>query len=271
MYDIIVVGGGPAGLSAAISARQRGNSVAVISNDKTKSGLYKARLVENYPGFPGISGAELLNKLSAHAADAGAELLSGQVNTVFPYGGAFQVGFDNDILESKSVILATGVVQTSLFPGEEELLGRGVSYCATCDGRLYKGKRICVVCLSHDADKEADYLESIGCEVVRTGSKDIVIRGENRVSSVVVDGEVIDCAGVFILRHAIAPHLLLAGLETEDGYIKAAPSGETNIAGVFAAGDCVGDPLQIAKAVGQGQLAALSASDHIYKKGIRIE
>jgi len=263
MTDIIVVGGGPAGLSAAITARQRNHSVTVISNDSAGSGLYKAPLIDNYPGLPGISGPELLGKLTAHAQDAGAALITGKVSAILPTGGMFQVGYDAEIASSLSVILATGVAQTALFPGEEELLGRGVSYCATCDGMLFRGKRICVACLSPEAEKEAEYLSAIGCEVIKLQTRKIRINGENRVASVTADGENIECAGVFILRQAIAPHLLLPGLQTEDGHISAGAMAGTNIPGVFAAGDCAGKPYQIAKAAGQGLVAALSASEYI--------
>jgi len=263
MQDTIIVGGGPAGLSAAITARQRGMSATVVSNDASKSGLYKAREIGNYPGLPGISGPELLDKLAGHAAIAGATLITGKVNAVLPAEGAFHVGFGAEILTSKSLILATGVAQTGLFPGEEELLGSGVSYCATCDGMLYRGKRVCVACLAPDADEEAEYLSSIGCDVVKLKTKNLVIRGEGRVTSVVADGDEIECDGVFVLRRAVAPHLLVPGLETENGHVKASASAATNVPGVFAAGDCVGAPYQVAKAVGEGLVAALSASEYI--------
>ena len=259
MLDIIVVGGGPAGLSAAISARQRDKNVTVISNDGTQSGLFKAHEITNYPGFPKISGAELLRTLTDHALGMGATILTGRVSTILPVGDMFNVGYGTEILASRSIVLATGVNQTSLFPGEAELLGKGVSYCATCDGMLFRKKRVCVVCLSPEAEEEAGFLESIGCDVVRVKTKKVAVYGENRVTSILADGEVIECEGVFILRRAVAPHLMLADLKTEDGHISAGPSGETNIPGVYAAGDCTGAPYQIAKAVGQGQGAAMSA------------
>jgi len=266
MLDIIVVGGGPAGLSAAITARQRDLDVAVITNDSTKSGLYKAPEVGNYPGLPGISGQELLQRLTDHASAVGAKLFIGRVSTILPSGNTFGVGYGSDILTSSSVILATGISQTSSFPGEAELLGRGVSYCATCDGMLYRGKRVCVICLTPEAFDEAKYLESIGCDVVRIENRRIEINGDKQVTSVTVDGEEIICEGVFILRHTIAPNSLLTNLKTDKGHIRVSLSGETSISGVFAAGDCTGAPYQIAKAVGQGQVAVLSASDYIRKR-----
>ena len=263
MFDILIIGGGPAGLSAAITARQRGNSVAVVSNDSATSPLFKAKEIGNYPGFPGISGPELLGKLYAHAKQAGAEMITGRVSTIMPAGGEFHVGYEAEILTAKSLILATGVSQSSVFPGEEEFLGRGVSYCSTCDGMLFRGKKVCVVCLTAEAVEEAEYLASIGCEVVRLDTKKISINGDKRVVSVTADGKIIECDGVFVLRHAIAPNMLIAGLEMEDRHIRVGPSGETSVRGVFAAGDCTGAPYQIAKATGQGLIAALSASEYI--------
>ena len=270
MFDTIIIGGGPAGLSAAITARQRGLAVAIITNDSRFSGLYKAPEVRNYPGFPEISGAELLNKLTAHALDAGAGLHIGRVSVISTSGGMFYVGYGNEILESKTLVLTVGVMQSSMFPGEEKLLGRGVSYCTTCDGMLYRGKRVCVFCLTPEAGAEAEYLTSIGCDVVRFGfdvkNRDISINGDERVSSVTVDGVETDCDGVFIIRKTIAPNLLLQGLSMQSGHIVANNMGETNIAGVFAAGDCIGPPYQIAKATGEGQKAALAADEYINRK-----
>ena len=261
--DIIIIGGGPAGLSAAITARQRDMTVAVITNDRAQSGLYKAREIGNYPGLPAISGKELSDRLTQHAQDAGTEFIAGQVNVIVPAGESVNVGVGTDIYAARSVILATGIAQASLFPGEEELLGRGVSYCATCDGMFFRGKKVCVICLKPDAEEEADHLASIGCDVIRMTTQNIAIKGETHVTSIVADGEEISCDGIFILRKTIAPNLMLPGLETENGHIRAGKSGETNIRGVFAAGDCIGTPYQISKAAGEGQVAALSAAEYI--------
>ncbi|NLT13559.1 MAG: FAD-dependent oxidoreductase [Clostridiales bacterium] len=263
MYDIIVIGNGPAGLSAAITARMREKSVVVVSNSSAGSGLYKAAEVGNYPGLPGISGAALSGKMADHAAAMGAELITGRVTTVLPVGKDINVGYGSEILTGKSLILATGIVQAAVFPGEKELLGSGVSYCATCDGMLYRGKKVVVVCLSPDAEEEADFLSSIGCDVTKLKTKNIKVNGTDRVASVTADGEDIPCDGVFILRQTIAPASLIPGLETEKNHIRVDRSMKTNIPGVFAAGDCTGTPYQIAKAAGEGQVAVLSAVEYL--------
>jgi thioredoxin reductase (NADPH) len=263
MYDIIIIGGGPAGLSAAITARARGKNVAVLSNIRTESGFYKAREIDNYPGFPGISGAKLSGEMTAHAQGAGAKLITARALAAVRAGGGVSVSYGSDVLAGGALILATGVEQVSLFPGERELLGRGVSYCATCDGMFFRGKRVCVWGTVAEADSEAAYLASIGCEVTRTGARKLEILGEGRVEGVRADGEEIACDGVFIFRPTIAASALLPGLETEKGVIRVDSAMRTNLPGVFAAGDCVGAPYQIAKAAGEGQVAALSAAAYI--------
>lgn len=263
MFDIIIIGSGPAGLSAAITARMREKSVAVISNSSAASGLAKAVEVGNYPGLPGVSGAELSGKMLLHAEGMGAELITGRVTTILPMGKEINVGYGSEIVAGKTLILATGIVQTSVFPGEAELLGRGVSYCATCDGMLYRGKKVCVVCLSADAEEEADFLASIGCDVTRLKTKKITVNGTDKVTSITADGEEIQCDGVFILRQTIAPSSLLSGLDTEKGHIKVDRAMKTNLPGVFAAGDCTGTPYQVAKAAGEGQVAVLSAVEYL--------
>ena len=265
MLDAVIIGSGPAGLSAAINIRQRTLKALVVSLDRTSSGLYKASMIDNYPGIPTVSGAALSDKLTAHAIESGAEFVSGRITSILPSDGTFCLGYGESVVTSRCIIMATGVAQTSLFPGEERLLGNGVSYCATCDGMLFKGKRICAVCLSPDSDEEVDYLTSIGCDVIRIDTKKIVINGDTNLKSVTADGEEIACAGVFIFRQAVAPHLLLPELNIEAGHIHISPKGETNIPGVFAAGDCTGTPYQIAKAVGQGQIAALSAAQYLLR------
>jgi thioredoxin reductase (NADPH) len=254
-------------MSAAITARQRDKRVTVMSNDAAGSGLYKAAEVRNYPGLPNISGAKLLAGFTAQAVSMGAVVARERVSVVLPVGGAVSVNSSGGVTSAGAVVLAIGVAQTTVFPGELELLGRGVSYCATCDGMFFRKKRVCVIMQSADAESEAAYLESIGCEVVRltprTGSASV--NGGGRVESVTVDGATVECAGVFILRDTVLPSALAAGIALSDGCIGTDHAMRTSLPGVFAAGDCTGTPYQIAKAVGQGQIAALSAVEYIDK------
>lgn len=265
MYDIIIIGSGPAGLSAAITARSRGKSVAVISNDSSGSGLFKAPVIDNYPGLPRISGAELSKRMIDHAISSGAEIITGRITSALKSKSGISVAYGNDMATAKAVIITVGVIQSSVFPGESELLGQGVSYCATCDGMLYRGKKVVVLSLSPEAHEESDYLRSIGCEVTELTTKKVVINGVDKLESITADSKIIQCDAVFILRPSVSPTALLPGLETENGHIKISQNYMTSVEGVFAAGDCIGTPYQIAKAVGEGQLAAFSAIEFIDK------
>ena len=278
MTDIIVIGGGPAGLSAAINARVRGKSVLVVSNPISENPLYKAPVMDNYPGMPNISGADYLQKLEDHAKESGARFRPGHVLTVAPMGERFFVSIGSDFEETRSVILAIGAQRGAKFPGEEEFLGRGVSWCATCDGMLYRGKDVVVIGLSHDSPAEANFLQEIGCKVTYVArrapeelnpeipvvlGKKLTVEGDTVVTAVRADESVIPCQGAFILRSAMAPNDLLPSLALENGYITVDRSMATNIPGVFACGDCTGLPLQAAKAVGEGLIAGQSAAEYL--------
>ena len=184
----------------------------------------------------------------------------------------------SEVYQGRTLVLAPGVVRQAKFPGEQEFLGRGVSYCATCDGMLYRGKNVTVVGRSKDAPHEANYLKSIGCNVTYVAPKEpegldeeirvvkagrVEVQGEQTVTALLADGEEIPCAGAFILREAVASTDLLPALETRNGAVVVDRGMATNLPGVFAAGDCTGAPLQIAKAVGEGHIAGLAASDYV--------
>jgi len=264
MTDVAVIGAGPAGLSAAINARARGKSVLVVGNPMEENPLFKAPVVDNYPGLPGVSGAELLRRLTDHARESGAELRHGRVLNATPMGNRFFISIGSAIEEAGALIIAIGAQRGVKLPGEEALLGKGVSYCATCDGMLYRGKSVCVIGLYDGAEKEAAYLEEIGCNVRYIPRRDAVqvkILGEENVSALEVSGKQYACSGVFILRSSISPVTFLPDLQLEDGHIKVDKNMQTSVPGIFAAGDCVGKPYQINKAAGDGQKAALLAAE----------
>ncbi len=261
-FDILIIGAGPAGISAALTARARGRSVCLISNAPETSALWRAHRIDNYPGLAGMSGAELLGAMSVGLNERDIRSVTGRVTGVMALGGQFMASVGQDVYTARSIILATGAAQTAAYPGETELLGRGVSYCATCDGMLYRGKRVAVIGLSAEAEGEADFLRSIGCEVEyfdRSRAKRYEITGVETVAALVADGVEYPVEAVFVLRDAIAAAVLVPGLSLSENHIAADRAMRTSIPGVFACGDCTGRPYQIAKAVGDGNIAALSA------------
>lgn len=267
VYDILILGAGPAGISAALTAKARGRSVMLLSNDPMESPLAKARQVDNYPGLTGVSGREMLSAMAEGLGDI--PLVRGRVQTVMPMGDTFMVGAGQDMYAARSLILATGMALAKPYPGETELLGKGVSYCATCDGMLYRGRPVAVIGLASDAEEEAQFLRSIGCEAEyfdKTRAKTYAIKGGDRVTALVADGVEYPVDGVFILRNTVASAVLLPGLTVENGHIAVDKSMATNIPGVFAAGDCTGRPYQVGKAVGEGNIAALSADTWLKEK-----
>lgn len=276
-YDIIILGSGPAGLAAAVAARGRDKSVLVIGNRWQDSPLAKAERVDNYLGLPGRTGLALLEEFYRHAENAGTEFAVGKALSLLAWNG-FSITAGSHVYQGKALILAPGVVRQAKYPGEAEYLGRGVSYCATCDGMLYRNRPVAVVGLAPDSPQEANYLHELGCQVtyvsphqpnelngnipyIKAGK--LAIRGEETVTALEADGALLLCNGVFILRRAVAPADLLPGLDMDDGVIRTDRKMATNIAGVFAAGDCTGGPLQVSKAVGEGHTAALSACEYL--------
>lgn len=262
--DVLIIGGGPAGLSAAVNVLSRGKTALVVSNPLEENPLWRSERVENYLGLPGRSGSELLRVFRAHAEAAGAEFLEGKVLNTAMAGDAWYVSVGSSVQEAGALILAAGVVRSRKFPGEAEFLGRGVSYCATCDGMFYRGKRTAVLGWTDSARREADFLREIGCQVLyydRPGSCEI--KGGSTVEQIVCGGRTAAVDGVFILRPAMAPMDLFPGLAAENGYVTVDRQMATNLPGVFAAGDCTGGPLQLSKAVGEGLIAGQSAAGWI--------
>ena len=280
-YDVVIVGAGPAGLSAAVNVQARGKSALVVGSDMRFSPLYKAERIDNHVGMAGLNGVAYLQTMTAHAVQSGAELVTGRVLNMMPMGSGFYLSVGNDVVQAGAVVLAGGVVRSAKLPGEAELLGKGVSYCATCDGMLYRGKTVAVLGYSADAPEEANHLQRIGCEVLyfpkhppmgldegmfSAPLKAPVIVGEEVVTAVKNDGVTYPVSAVFVHRLAVAPTDLLPELAVEGGYIQVNRQMETNVPGVYAAGDCTGAPLQISKAVGEGLIAGQAAADFAGKQ-----
>lgn len=262
-FDILIVGGGPAGISAALTACNRGKTVGIIKNPPETSNLHKAELIKNYPGMA-LSGKEMIERFTAQLRESGAEKISGKALSIMPIGKSIGVAVGNDFYESTSVIICTGINRRPLCGGETEFIGRGVSYCATCDGMLYKGKRVAVIGSGEEAEADAQFLRDIGCEVLTfSGKGKIEITGGMKADTLTVDGVEYKTDCIFILKETITAESLVSGIECIDGKIAVDRKQKTNIPGIFAAGDCTGAPYQLAKAVGEGNVAALSACGYI--------
>ena len=280
MTDIAIVGKGPAGWSCAMTARMRGLRAVVIAPSNDTGLLRSAERVDNYPGMPQTSGGEMLDAFRAQALALGAEERSGLVRQIMPMGESFMLLVENDVLEAKTVVLAMGAARPVLLPGEEEQLGRGVSYCATCDGMFYRGKRIAVLSSSLQGVEETHFLAGLAAEVEYFSLKrhqtddlpaNVKVLDEKPVSIARDEAGIVlntqqaaHCYdGIFIFRAAMPLNMLLSDLRTEGSYIPVDRQMRTNIPGVFAAGDCTGKPLQVPKAVGEGNIAAISAAEWI--------
>ena len=282
-YDCIIIGSGPAGLSAAINLKTYQKKFLWFGNAQMSEKVQKAEKVVNYPGMPEITGQELANAFVEHKESQGLEIIDKIVSTIYDMGGYYTVMAENTFFETESIILATGVVTANQYEGETAFVGRGVSYCATCDGALYKGKTIAVVSTAKRFEHEIAFLADLAeqvylfpfykdCEIdkenvewMKTSIKEI--KGGMRVEELVLgDGTSQKVDGVFIMRNSIAPTTLLNALEVSEGHIRVNRQMETNLKGIYAAGDCTGKPYQYAKSVGEGNVAAHSVIEYLGEK-----
>lgn len=281
-YDIAIIGTGPAGLSAAITAKIRNKKILLIGNPNFSDKVQKAHQIQNYLGLPAISGKDLAKAFENHINSMDITITEGKVNAVYPMGSYFGLQVSQDIYEAETVIVATGIVTGKAFKGENELLGRGVSYCATCDAPLYRNKTVAVIGYSPKEESEAEFLAEV-CEkvlyipmykeetklsdkVTIINEKPTAVIGENKVKSLQTEKNNYEVDGIFILRDSIPPSQLVSGLEIKDNHIVVNLQMETNIKGCFACGDIVGRPYQYIKAAGQGNIAGLSAVAYLDEK-----
>ena len=281
-YDIAIIGTGPAGLSAAVTGTIRNKKVLLLGSKNGSLKLEKAHTIENYLGLPSIPGSELQNAFQAHLDKLGISITEDRINAIYAMGDYFALQAADTMYEATTVILATGVIPGKLLPGEEALVGRGVSYCATCDAPLYRGKTAAVLGYSPREEAEAEFLSEVADKVyyfpVYTGEVDLpdrveVIREKPKAISQ-ADGKTIveteqgshPVDGVFVLRESISPGQLVPGLETDGSHVVVNRQMATNIPGCFACGDIAGLPYQYIKAAGEGNVAVLSAVSYIDQK-----
>ncbi|GHU87009.1 thioredoxin reductase [Clostridia bacterium] len=299
MRDLIVLGGGPAGLSAAIYARRAGLSVLVLERFAAGGQLMNTPEIDNYPGLPNIKGWELAERLEQHAVSLGTEIQLASVSAISQNRENFDISAGNGIIPCRAVIFALGASRRKLgCAGEDEFAGRGVSYCATCDGNFFKGKAVAVVGGGDTALEDALYLENLGCKVTlihrrrefRASStltdkilkSEITLKLERNISAIggnaavesvtLDDGEVLNVSGVFVAVGVIPNTEMLRGIVklSPSGHILTNENCRTEIPCLYAAGDAREKELyQVVTAASDGANAASAAARDLNQRDIR--
>lgn len=301
LYDVVIIGGGPAGLSAAQYAARAKMKVVVLDKSPTAGALAYASLIENYPGLAKpVSGRELLDIFRTQATGFGAEYVEAQVIGVSLEGEVKEVFTMDKTYQGKTVIIATGSMgRKATIKGEAEFLGRGVSYCAICDAAFYRGKTVCVLGDSEEAVKEAGLLTRFAETVyliapsqklkaaddnptlqiknltMITGRTVTAIEGAElveriRMRDVQGTESTLALDGVFVYLHGSKPIIdfLQGSIEvSEEECLATTKMAETSLPGVFSAGDVTCTEVrQVVIAAAQGCIAALSAEKHVFNR-----
>lgn len=297
MFDIVVVGAGPAGIAAGIYAKRAMLDCLIIDKQGIGGQIVLSDLIENYPGFPSISGFELMNKFKEHAEKLGINVKQAELESISKSGDYFAVKLTSEEIQTKSVIITTGAKPKKIgIPGEIKFTGRGVSYCATCDGPFFRDMDVAVIGGGDTAAKEANYLtkhankvylihrrnelraEKINQERVFENPKielilesvPLEIRGTDTINHLLINNiksnktNLLGVKGVFIFIGHEPNTEFISVKKDENGFIMTDENLQTSIKGIFAAGDCRHKRLkQVVTAVGDGALAAVCAEDYI--------
>ena len=280
MYDAAVIGTGPAGVSAALTLQARKKNFIWFGSPLLSPKIRSAERIQNYPGLPAVSGDEMSAVFRKQIEEAGISVTDQTVTGVYPMGEHFGILCGQESYEARTVLLCLGVTTVKPLPGELEFVGRGVSYCATCDGALYRGKTIAVECTTKELEHEITFLAGLAEKVYLIPLyPDPAVSGENievlprppkeiaggfRVDRLIFPDRELPVDGVFMLKDAVSPTVLLRDIETAEGHVLVDRQCRTSIPGCFAAGDCTGRPYQYAKAVGEGNVAAHSAIEYLF-------
>lgn len=284
-YDIAIIGTGPAGISAAITAKLRNKNIILFGNKDLSDKINKAHSIKNYTGLPNVTGEELATALKNHLNDLDIEITEKRVNAVYSMGEYFALQVGKEMIESKSLIIATGVTASKTLENEDEFLGRGVSYCATCDAHFCKGKDVAVIAYTKEAEEDALFLSEV-CSSIKyfplydisneifdkygniqiIKDKPIGFAGNMKAEKIICENSSYDAFSTFVVRNNISADKLVPGLKTDGTHIIVDLQMETNIKGLFACGDISGKPYQYIKSAGQGNVAALSAVAYLANK-----
>lgn len=300
MYDTIIIGAGPAGLGASVYAKRAGLNALLIEESPINGGqVLTTYEVDNYLGIPGVSGLEISERFSEHAESMGIEKINAKVISITPMEGIFKVATTDSVFDTKTVVVATGATHAHLgAPGEEELSGMGVSYCATCDGAFFKKRDVCVIGGSDVAVEDAIYLSRTSKRVYVIHRRDTFraanalvedlrkcdnvsfimdsevtsFNGEDGLESVTLknnktgETSILPVAGAFVAVGILPGTELIKNLcdTDEKGYVIASEDCRTSIKGLYVAGDIRKKALrQIITAVADGANAIASVSEDI--------
>lgn len=285
-YDIAIIGAGPAGLSAALNSKIRNKSVILFGKDSEK--LVKSKKISNYLGLEDMKGSDLNEAFKNSLKNYEIERDQRKVKTIYAMGEYFAIEIENDseMIEAKSVIMATGIELKKDLINEDKFFAKGVNYCATCDAALYKGKKVLVIGINDESVSEANFTSEIVGDLVfvnMTG-KDVSLNpkiekiegeipvgfdGSDRAEKLIFkSGREIAADGFFIIKDSSKAERLVPGIKMEDNHILTNKDMSTSIKGLFAAGDITGKPYQIMKAVGEGQVAALNVCGFLDGKNL---
>ena len=288
MFDVIILGKGPAGIQASLYVKRAGLNVLVLAKDG--GALMKTESIANYYGTGTLSGPELLNAGIQQATDLGIEIRDAEVTSIsMEFDGSFLVDTMTDSLRCHTVIIATGSPRTTVkIPNLKELEGKGVSYCAVCDAFFYRKKTVAVIgqgayalheaqellplvqqviLLTHGLPVEVDFPDNVE---IHTAKIDRILGTDHVEGVLLADRSEIKLDGVFVaLGSASSFDLALKiGAQVEGNKILTDDNRQTNVPGLFAAGDCTTGTMQIAKAVGDGMVAGLSAVSYIRTRNL---
>ena len=278
-YDIAIVGSGPAGLSAAINAKIAGKNIIIYGDKDFSPKLIKAVSIKNYLGFPDITGTGLRDRFQENLDFLEIEITEKKVSAVYAMKNYFMLNVDNDMEEATAVIVAAGIEHKKTCKNEDDFFGNGLSNCATCDGNLYRGKTVYVMCESEEEENDIIYLSNLVNKVILstsyeiknplpenvelTKAKPLSINGSDKVDGIMTTEGEIKADGYFILKSSVSPSQLVPHLMTDNGHITVNRKMETNLKGLYAAGDVTGRPYQYMKATGEGLIAAQEACVYI--------
>ena len=297
VYDLAIIGGGPAGLTAGIYAMRAKLNTLCIEKENEGGKIAEAGIVENYPGFDNIRGFELAQKFVEHAKKFNLDIIHDTITKIDTSNRPFKVIGENNTYTTNAIIIATGTKDKKLGLNEDDFIGRGVSYCTTCDAFFYLNKEVIVVGRGTSAVMSALNLKDIAKKVILitdkkelrvaesimmerlnnsknieviTNAKPLKILGNDKAEGILIsiDGEEkeIKADGIFISMGHIPNSEFLEGSGIElnkSGFVIVDKSCKTNIDGIFACGDITGGVLQVSKAVGEGAVALASASKYL--------